>query len=186
MAAGVAVDHDGLVELAADVGLVGGAEVVAVLVGGLRSCLRHRLFRAWRGLRRSLGGGKPLRAGRRALRRHSWLEWGGSASVDVCRTSDEMRGSFASLRMTPLEDEAEVGAMTASSLVMSLPMTLRSARGGGEDRGDDVGDVGFGEVEKAVEFEEGDFGFDHPELGEVAAGLGFFGAEGWAEAVDLA
>ena len=32
---GVAVDHDGLVELGGDVGLVGGAEVVAVLVGGL-------------------------------------------------------------------------------------------------------------------------------------------------------
>ena len=30
---GVAVDHDGLVELAGDVGLVGGAEVVAVFVG---------------------------------------------------------------------------------------------------------------------------------------------------------
>ena len=56
----------------------------------------------------------------------------------------------------------------------------------GEDRGDDVGDVGFGEVEEAVEFEEGDLGFDHPELGEVAAGFGFFGAEGGAEAVDLA
>ena len=39
---------------------------------------------------------------------------------------------------------------------------------------------------EAVEFEVGDFGFDHPELGEVAAGLGFFGAEGGAEAVDLA
>jgi hypothetical protein len=31
---GVAVDHDGLVELGGDVGLVGGAEVVAVFVGG--------------------------------------------------------------------------------------------------------------------------------------------------------
>ena len=30
---GVAVDHDGLGELAGDVGLVGGAEVVAVVVG---------------------------------------------------------------------------------------------------------------------------------------------------------
>ena len=56
----------------------------------------------------------------------------------------------------------------------------------GEDRGDDVGDEGFGEVEEAVEFEEGYLGFDHPELGEVAAGFGFFGAEGGAEAVDLA
>jgi len=56
----------------------------------------------------------------------------------------------------------------------------------GEDRGDDVGDVGFGEVEEAVEFEEGYFGFYHPELGQVAAAFGFFGAEGGAEAVDLA
>ena len=32
----------------------------------------------------------------------------------------------------------------------------------------------------------GDLGLDHPELGEVAAGLGFFRAEGGAEAVDLA
>ena len=65
-------------------------------------------------------------------------------------------------------------------------MTFRSARWCSRTRGDDVGDVVFGEVEEAVEFEEGYFGFDHPELGEVAAGLGFFGAEGGAEAVDLA
>ena len=55
-----------------------------------------------------------------------------------------------------------------------------------EDAGDDVGDEVFGQVHEAVEFEEGDLGFDHPELGEVAAGFGFFGAEGGAEAVDLA
>ncbi len=48
-----------------------------------------------------------------------------------------------------------------------------------------MGDEAFGEVHEAVELEEGDLGFDHPELGEVAAGLGFFGAEGGAEAVDL-
>ena len=57
---------------------------------------------------------------------------------------------------------------------------------GFEDARDDVGEEGFGEVHEAVEVEVGDFGFDHPELGEVAAGLGFFGAEGGAEAVDLA
>ena len=57
---------------------------------------------------------------------------------------------------------------------------------GFEDAGDDVGDEVFGEVHEAVEFEVGDFGFDHPELGEVAAGLGLLRAEGGAEAVDLA
>ena len=37
-----------------------------------------------------------------------------------------------------------------------------------------------------VKAKPGDLGFDHPELGEVAAGLGFLGPEGRAEAVDLA
>ena len=55
-----------------------------------------------------------------------------------------------------------------------------------EDAGDDVGEEGFGEVHEAVEIHVGDLGLDHPELGEVAAGLGFFGAEGGAEAVDAA
>ena len=49
-----------------------------------------------------------------------------------------------------------------------------------------MGEEGFGEVHEAVEVHEGDLGLDHPELGEVAAGLGFLGAEGGAEAVDLA
>ena len=49
-----------------------------------------------------------------------------------------------------------------------------------------MGEEVFGELEQAVEVHVGDFGLDHPELGEVAAGLGFFGAEGGAEAVDLA
>ena len=55
-----------------------------------------------------------------------------------------------------------------------------------EDGGDDVGEEGFGELHVAFEVHVGYFGFDHPELGEVAAGLGLFGAEGGAEAVDLA
>jgi hypothetical protein len=55
-----------------------------------------------------------------------------------------------------------------------------------EDALDDVGEEVFGEFEQAVEVAVGDFGLDHPELGEVAAGLGFFRAEGGAEAVDLA
>ena len=58
-----------------------------------------------------------------------------------------------------------MGAMMASSLVTSLPMTLRSARWDSRTAGDDVGDEGFGQVHEAVEFEEGDLGLDHPELG---------------------
>ena len=49
-----------------------------------------------------------------------------------------------------------------------------------------MGEEVFGEFQQAVEVHEGDFRLDHPELGEVAAGLGFFRAEGGAEAVDLA
>src|SRR5580698_8674519 len=49
-----------------------------------------------------------------------------------------------------------------------------------------MGDEVFGQLEEAIEFEEGYLGLDHPELCEVAAGFGFFGAEGGAEAVDLA
>ena len=37
-----------------------------------------------------------------------------------------------------------------------------------------------------IEGDEGDLGLDHPELGQVAAGLALFRAEGRAEAVDLA
>jgi hypothetical protein len=48
------------------------------------------------------------------------------------------------------------------------------------------GEEVFGEVDVAVEVHEGDLGLDHPELGEVTAGLRFFRAEGGAEAVDLA
>ena len=55
-----------------------------------------------------------------------------------------------------------------------------------EDALDDVREELFGEVHEAVEVHVGDLGLDHPELGEVAAGLRFFRAEGGAEAVDLA
>ena len=57
---------------------------------------------------------------------------------------------------------------------------------GFEDARDDVGEEVFGESHEAVEVEVGHLGLDHPELGEVAAGLGLFGAKGGAEAVDLA
>ena len=49
-----------------------------------------------------------------------------------------------------------------------------------------MGEEAFGEVHQAVEVEVGDLGLDHPELGEVASSFGLFGAEGGAEAVDLA
>ncbi len=44
----------------------------------------------------------------------------------------------------------------------------------------------LGQFEQAVEVAVGDFGLDHPELSEVTPSLGFFGAEGGAEAVNLA
>ncbi len=53
---------------------------------------------------------------------------------------------------------------------------------------DALGDVGHHllfDFHQAVEVAEGDFGFEHPELGQVAAGLGFFGAEGGSVAVDF-
>ena len=58
---GVAVDHYGLVELAGDVGFVGGAEVVAVFVGGFELA-GAKLFRACRGPGRRLSG--EMRLGR--------------------------------------------------------------------------------------------------------------------------
>ena len=44
----------------------------------------------------------------------------------------------------------------------------------------------LGEVHVLLEVHERDLGLHHPELGEVAAGLALLGAEGGAEAVDLA
>ena len=55
-----------------------------------------------------------------------------------------------------------------------------------QDAADDVDDHLFGDALYFFEIGVGHFGLDHPELGEVAAGLGFLGAEGGAEAVDLA
>ena len=52
---GVAVDHDGAVELGAEVGLVGRAEVVAVDVGGFELAFFVG-GRAWRGPGRRRGG----------------------------------------------------------------------------------------------------------------------------------
>src|SRR3984893_2967373 len=44
----------------------------------------------------------------------------------------------------------------------------------------------FGEFHQIVECAVGDFRFDHPEFGEMAAGLRFFRAESWTERVELA
>ena len=44
----------------------------------------------------------------------------------------------------------------------------------------------FLDFHQAVQVGEGGFGFDHPELGQVAACLGFLGTEGRSVAVDLA
>ncbi len=57
---------------------------------------------------------------------------------------------------------------------------------GFEHAADDVDEEAFGEGHEAVQVEVGDLGLDHPEFCEVTAGFGFFGAEGGAEAVDLA
>ena len=50
----------------------------------------------------------------------------------------------------------------------------------------DGADEALAEGHDFVELDVGGFGLEHPEFGEVAAGLGFFGAEGGAEGVDLA
>ena len=161
---GVAVDHDGFGELAGDVGLVGGAEVVAVGVGVVDEAAGVGVFEHGVGFvvgeagKAVGGGGGGWWRSNPGLRSETWGTrlCGGGGGDDGFEFGDVAADDF------------EVGAMVL------------------EDGGDDVGDEAFGEVEEAVEFEEGDFGFDHPELGEVAAGFGFFGAEGGAEAVDLA
>ena len=50
----------------------------------------------------------------------------------------------------------------------------------------DRADQAFAERHHVVEAGVGGFGFEHPEFGEMAARLGFFGAERGAERVDLA
>ena len=55
-----------------------------------------------------------------------------------------------------------------------------------EHAADDEAEEVFGQRHQVIEAGIGELRLDHPELGEVAAGLGFFRAEGGAEAVDLA
>ena len=132
---GIAVHHDGTVELRGDVGLVGRAEVVAVLEGIFEQSLGVRVVE------------------------HRY-------GVVVAR-----RGK---------------GALMVSSLEVSRRMTFRSGARRVEHAVDDEAQELLGEFHQAVEIAIGDFRLDHPELGEMAAGLGFFGAKSWAEGVDLA
>ncbi len=129
------MNHDGAVELGAEPGFVGRAEVVAVFEGlfefaFLVGLVEHR--------------GRFVVAKARE-RRQDGLEFFGIAADDV------------QLGRAILEHALH-----------------------------DVGDEVFGEFHQAVEIAVGDFGLDHPELGEMAAGLRFFCAEGGPEAVDLA
>ena len=50
----------------------------------------------------------------------------------------------------------------------------------------DGADEALAELHHVVEMRVGGFGLEHPEFGEVAARLGFFGAKRGAEGVDLA
>src|ERR1700674_5883032 len=55
-----------------------------------------------------------------------------------------------------------------------------------EDALHDGADEAFAEGHGFLELDVSGFGLEHPKFGEVAAGLGFFSAEGRAEGVDLA
>ncbi len=129
------MDHDGAVELAAEPGFIGRAEVVAVFEGLLELTFFVRFVEHRRGFVIA-----QAREGR-----HDAFELLGIAADDgqLCR------------------------AIFEHAL-------------------HDVREEVFGEDEQAVEIAVSDLGLDHPELGEVAAGLGLLGAEGGAEAVDLA
>ena len=50
---------------------------------------------------------------------------------------------------------------------------------------EDVLEHRFRQTSNIVQAREGDFRLQHPELRQVAAGVGVFGAEGWAEGVDF-
>ena len=63
---------------------------------------------------------------------------------------------------------------------------LELARAPIEHARDDLDDEPFGELDDIVERRVGDFGFDHPELGEVPARLRLLGAERRPEAVHAA
>src|SRR6185436_20947922 len=64
--------------------------------------------------------------------------------------------------------------------------TLELLRGAVQGALDEVDDEVLGQLAEALELEEGDLRLDHPELGQVPPRLRFLGAEGRAEAVNLA
>ena len=68
--------------------------------------------------------------------------------------------------------------MRSAKNFMSSPRSFSSAR-------EDVLEERLGEVGVGGEIGERDLGLDHPELGEVAAGVAVLGAERRAERVDL-
>ncbi len=55
-----------------------------------------------------------------------------------------------------------------------------------EDAAHEIAHELLGQTAQPLEFQEGHLGLHHPELHQVAPGLGLLGAEGGAEAVDLA
>ena len=55
-----------------------------------------------------------------------------------------------------------------------------------QDAGGNAGDEPLGQFQQAVEIDERDLRLDHPELGQVPAGLALLGPEGRPEAVDPA
>ena len=82
-----------------------------------------------------------------------------------------MRGNGATI-FSSLADVATDGLQIAAPLFQA---TLH-----------DEADQPFGQIHEVVELGVGDFGLNHPELGQVAAGLRFFRAEGRPERIHLA
>ena len=71
------------------------------------------------------------------------------------------------------------------SLVVPTVEESQIVGAGFEDPGEDVLEEILGQLGQAVQVTEGYFGFDHPELSQVAGGVGVFGAEGRAEGIDV-
>src|SRR5579859_3612224 len=76
------------------------------------------------------------------------------------------------------DDFLQLGNITADRLQVGAPPLQAALH--------DETDQAFGEFHYVIEGGICDLGFDHPELGEMAASLGFLRAKGWAEGIDLA
>ncbi len=103
---------------------------------------------------------------------------GCSSSPLLMRLVEHLRGFVVA--------QAREGRQDALQLFRIAPDDLQLGRAILEHALHDVRDEVLGQFHQAVEIAVGNFRLDHPELGEVAAGLRFFGAEGRPEAVDLA